>query len=64
VRWSVVGADRDRPGRYVAVVEFPGYAEAMANSGHPATAAFAKELQSISASEPEFRNLDVYGVAS
>jgi hypothetical protein len=36
----------------------------MANSGHPATAAFAKELQSISASEPEFRNLDVYGVAS
>jgi hypothetical protein len=48
----------------VAVVEFPGYAEAMANSGHPATAAFAKELQSISASEPEFRNLDVHGVAS
>jgi hypothetical protein len=63
-RWSVVGADRDRPGRYVAMVEFPGYAEAMANSGHPATAAFAKELQSISAGEPEFRNLDVHGAAS
>jgi len=46
-------------GRYVAVVEFPGYAEAMANSGHPATEAFGKELRSISTSEPEFRNLDV-----
>ena len=59
VLWSVVGADRDRPGRHVAVVEFPGYAEAMANSSHPATAAFFKELQSISNSEPQFRNLDV-----
>ena len=60
VRWSVLGADRDRPGRYVAVVEFPGYAEAMANSGHPATAAFGKDLQSICRTEPEFRNLDVH----
>src|SRR5580704_639369 len=58
-RWSVVGADRDRPGRYVAVVEFPGYAEAMANSGHPATGAFEKELQAICSGEPHFRNLDV-----
>jgi hypothetical protein len=28
VRWSALGTDRDRPGRHVAVVEFPGYAEA------------------------------------
>ena len=62
VRWSLLGADRDRPGRHVAVVEFPGYAEAMANSGHPATQAFLKELQSISSSEPQFRNLDVRSV--
>jgi hypothetical protein len=62
VRWSVLGADRDRPGRYIAVVEFPGYAEAMANSGHPATGTFAKELQAISSSEPQFRNLDVQTV--
>jgi hypothetical protein len=59
VRWSVLGADRDRPERHVAVVEFPGYAEAMANSSHPATATFLKELQSISSSEPQFRNLEV-----
>ena len=59
VRWSLLGTDRDRPARHVAVVEFPSYAEAMANSGHPATAAFLKELESISSSEPQFRNLDV-----
>lgn len=58
-RWSVLAADRDRPGRHVAVVEFPGYAEAMANSDHPATSAFLKELQAICKSEPQFRNLDV-----
>ena len=62
VRWTTLGVDRDRPGRHVAVVEFPGYAEAMANSGHPATQAFLKELQSISSSEPQFRNLDVRSV--
>jgi hypothetical protein len=62
VRWTIAGADRDRPGHHVAVVEFPGYAEAMANSGHPATQAFLKELQSISSSEPQFRNLDVRSV--
>ena len=59
VRWAVLGSDQDRPGRYVAVVEFPGYTEAMANSGHPATEAFGKELQSICTGEPQFRNLDV-----
>ena len=57
--WSVLGADRDRPGRHVAVVEFPGYPAAMANSEHPATQAFAKELRAICTSEPTFRNLDV-----
>jgi hypothetical protein len=62
VRWSVLGADRDRPGRHVAVVEFPSYTEAMANSGHPATQAFLKELQSISSAEPQFRNLNVRSV--
>jgi hypothetical protein len=62
VRWTTLGVDRDRPGHHVAVVEFPGYAEAMANSGHPATQAFLEELHSISSSEPQFRNLDVRSV--
>ena len=59
VRWGVLGSDRDRPGHHVAIVEFPGYTEAMANSGHPATEAFGKELQAICTGEPRFRNLDV-----
>ena len=41
------------------MVGFPGYADAMANSGHPATGAFEKELQAICHGEPQFRNLDV-----
>jgi hypothetical protein len=62
VRWAVLGSDRDRPGHHVAIVEFPGYTEAMANSGHPATEAFGKELQAICDGEPRFRNLDVGSV--
>lgn len=58
-RWSILAADRDRPGRYLAVVEFPGYPDAMANSGHRATATFLAELRAICDGEPEFRNLDV-----
>ena len=59
VRWSILGTDRDQPGQYVAVVEFPGCTEAMTNSGHPATEAFLKELQAICSREPQYRNLDV-----
>jgi hypothetical protein len=62
VRWSVLAADRDRPGRYAAIVEFPGYAQAMENSGHPATDGFLKELRAICDGEPEFRNLDTRSV--
>jgi Protein of unknown function (DUF1059) len=62
VRWSILGTDRDRPGHHVAMVEFPGYTEAMANSGHPATEAFLKELQAICDDEPRFRNLDARSV--
>jgi hypothetical protein len=58
-RWSVLGADRDRPDTYVAIVEFPSHAAAMANSDHPATAAFLSELTAICLTKPEFRNLDV-----
>lgn len=58
-RWSVLGADRDRPGRYVAVVEFPSHDRAMANSAHPAINAFAEELAKICTEGPVFRNLDV-----
>jgi quinol monooxygenase YgiN/predicted small metal-binding protein len=58
-RWSIVATDRDRPGTYVALVEFPDHAAAMANSGRPETAVWFKELEGICSGEPAFRNLDV-----
>ncbi len=52
-------ADRDRPGTYVQMVEFPSYEEAMANSNDPRTAAFAARLASLTGGAAAFRNLDV-----
>ncbi len=59
-RWSILGADRERPGSYLALVEFPSYERAMANSDNPATARFLTELREICAGDPQFRNLDVH----
>lgn len=58
-RWSLLCADRDRPDTYVAIVEFPDYEQAMANSDDPSTGVFLKELPEICRDAPEFRNLDV-----
>ena len=58
-RWYITAADQDRPNTYVQLVEFPSYAEAMANSAHPATAEFAAAVKQISTQELIFRNLDV-----
>jgi quinol monooxygenase YgiN len=58
-RWSIVATDRDQPGTYLALIEFPDQASAMANSGQPETAVWFKELQGICSDEPQFRNLDV-----
>jgi hypothetical protein len=52
-------ADRDRPGTYVQIVEFPSYQEAMANSGLPETGEFAEKLARLCDGQPAFRNLDV-----
>ena len=40
----VVTRDRDRPNRYVTIVEFPSYEVAMEASARPDTDAFAKEM--------------------
>ncbi len=58
-RWFVLGADRDRPGTYVELVEFPSHEDAMTNSKHPATAAIAERMNSLSDGEVAFRNLDI-----
>ena len=52
-------ADRDRPGSYVHIVEFPSYEEAMKNSNDPATSEFAKEMGALLEGPPKFYNLDV-----
>ncbi len=58
-RWYLTTADRDQPGRYVQIVEFPSHAAAMANSSHPATATFAEQMRAICQGDVVFRNLDV-----
>jgi hypothetical protein len=51
--------DRDAQNRYVTIVEFPSYEEAMANSSAPETQEFAAQMQQLSTSAPRFLNLDV-----
>jgi hypothetical protein len=63
-RWSLVGADRDRPDTFVVAVEFPDYDEAMRNSNDPATTRFAEQISKLATAPPQFRNLDVRAVLS
>ncbi|EHK83964.1 DUF1059 domain-containing protein [Saccharomonospora azurea] len=58
-RWALVGADRDRPGTYMEIVEFPDYPAGMENSAHPATAEFAEKVRAVCTDEPRFVNLEV-----
>ena len=52
-------ADRDHPGRYMTVVEFPSYEAAMTNNQDPATHEFAEGMLALCDSPPVFHNLDV-----
>lgn len=51
--------DHDQPNRYVTIVEFPSYEEAMENSRQPETDAFAKQMAALCTSGPRFLNLEV-----
>jgi hypothetical protein len=57
--WSILAADRDQPGRYVAIVHFASYDVAMKNSADPRTAEFAATMEELSDGPVTFRNLDV-----
>lgn len=59
---GMLTADRDRPGHYVQVVEFPSYEEAMENSNRPETSDFAERMAELCDSPPTFKNLDVLQV--
>jgi quinol monooxygenase YgiN len=56
---GVQAQDRDRPGTYFSIVEFPSYEKAMENSALPATTAFAESMAKLCDGPPVFRNLDV-----
>jgi hypothetical protein len=60
---STLCADRDHPGRYVNIVEFPSFDEAMANSNNPRTQEFAARMASMTGEGRTFRNLDVLRVS-
>lgn len=51
--------DRDRPGHYLNVVEFPSYEAAMENSNHPLTQEFAQRMSALCDGPPTFHNLEV-----
>ena len=59
---SLTCTDRERPGTYLEIVEFPSYEEAMRNSSLPETANFAEQMTKLCDSGPIFRNLDVLRV--
>ena len=56
---GTVCQDRDNPGQYLLIVEFPSYEEAMKNSEMPETQAMAEDMQKLGDGPPIFRNLDV-----
>lgn len=58
-RRSVETADRDHPGRYMTIVEFDSYEEAMENSRNPTVTQFAERFASLAEAPVTFHNLDV-----
>lgn len=52
-------ADRDDPGTWRLVVEFPSHDAAMHNSRRPETDTMSREFAALCEGEPVFRNLDV-----
>jgi hypothetical protein len=55
----VRAADRDRPGTYFTIVEFPSYEVAMENNNDPRTQEFSAEMMKLASAPPTFYNLDL-----
>jgi hypothetical protein len=55
----VVTNDRDDRRRYLTIVEFASYEEAMANSDRPEVSDLAARLANLCDGPPRFHNLDV-----
>jgi quinol monooxygenase YgiN len=59
---STITEDRDRPGTYISIVEFPSYEKAMEQQSNPAVSEFSASLAEVMSGTPRFRNLDVRSV--
>ncbi|MGW5634986.1 hypothetical protein [Streptomyces sp. NPDC003832] len=51
--------DRDAPGRYLSLIEFESYDEAMRNSEHPDTTKMAEQMGALCTRAPRFTNCDL-----
>ena|SRR5688572_22504994 len=58
-RRRVLCQDRDNPGRYLNIVFFDSYEEAMENSNLPVTEEFSQKMMALADGPPSFSNLDV-----
>ncbi|MFH9888250.1 hypothetical protein [Streptomyces luteogriseus] len=56
---SMLLRDRDKPNRYLALVEFESFEEAMRNSDDPETSRMAERLNALSIGERVYTNCDV-----
>ncbi|MFD7298780.1 hypothetical protein ACFV9W_36345 [Streptomyces sp. NPDC059897] len=51
--------DRDTTGRYLAVIEFESYEDAMRSNEHPEVAELNKQLSALCTRPPAFTNCDL-----
>ncbi|MFF9620954.1 hypothetical protein [Streptomyces griseosporeus] len=51
--------DRNQPNRYLVVIEFDSYEEAMRNSSDPDTGKFAERMAALCTRAPSFTDCDV-----
>ncbi|WP_329340435.1 hypothetical protein OG866_33100 [Streptomyces sp. NBC_00663] len=54
--------DRSNPNRYLVVIEFNSYEEAMRNSNDPDTGKFAEQMAALCTKAPTFTDCDVVDI--
>ncbi|MCI3277262.1 hypothetical protein [Streptomyces cylindrosporus] len=54
--------DRNQPNRYLVVIEFNSYEEAMANNDAPETTEFAQRMAALCTRPPSFTDCDLEGM--
>ena len=59
---ATITEDRARPGRYLVIVEFDSYEEAMKNSNDPVTSEYAEKVATMLEGPQNFHDLDVRSV--